>query len=169
MRKILIGVMGPGLTATVQDNGHAFELGQLIAEHGWILLTGGRSEGVMEAASLGAKSNQGITVGILPSDDNTQTSSAVDIAILSGMGSARNNINVLSSDIIIACGMGLGTASEVALALKAEKQVILLTENALSKAFFKNLGGELLCLVNTPIEAVDHCQKILAARIHEDI
>ncbi|HVV67424.1 MAG TPA: TIGR00725 family protein [Gammaproteobacteria bacterium] len=164
MRKRLIGVMGPGATATAEDLTRAFELGRLIAQHGWILLTGGRNEGIMEAASRGAKSCQGLTVGILPGDEQNDTSSAVDIAILSGMGSARNNINVLSSDVIIACGMGLGTASEVALALKAKKSVILLTDNEYSKVFFKGLGKEFLYLVDNPFEAANFCQKILAAK-----
>lgn len=43
---------------------------------------------------------------------------AVDIPIVTGMGSARNNINALSSNVLVAVGMGPGTASEVALALK---------------------------------------------------
>ncbi|MEH2302882.1 MAG: hypothetical protein V7K88_28900 [Nostoc sp.] len=30
-------------------------------------------------------------------------------------------MNVLTSDLVIACGMGAGTASEAALALKADK------------------------------------------------
>jgi hypothetical protein len=34
------------------------------------------------------------------------------------MRSGRNYINVLSSDIVIACGMNHGTASEVSLAIK---------------------------------------------------
>ena len=45
-------------------------------------------------------------------------SEAVDLPIVTDLGNARNNINVLSSNVVIACGMGLGTASEVALALK---------------------------------------------------
>ena len=50
----------------------------------------------------------------------------VDIPICTGMGSARNNINVLSSDVVIACGTGAGTTSEVMLALKSDKPVLLL-------------------------------------------
>ena len=48
----------------------------------------------------------------------------VDIPILTGMGNARNIINVLTSKIIIAIGEGPGTLSEVALALKTGKPVI---------------------------------------------
>jgi len=58
------------------------------------------------------------------------------------MGSARNNINVLSSDVVIACGMGVGTVSEVALALKANKPVVLLTDHQESQLFFKSLSKD---------------------------
>ncbi len=68
----------------------------------------------MDAASQGAKADGGLIVGILPGRSKAEISDAVDLAILSGMGNARNNINVLSSDIVVACGIGLGTASEIA-------------------------------------------------------
>jgi hypothetical protein len=42
------------------------------------------------------------------------------------MGDARNAINVLSSDVVIALPGGAGTLSEVALALKAGKTVVAL-------------------------------------------
>jgi uncharacterized protein (TIGR00725 family) len=125
MKKTIIGIMGPGETATAQDLQNAYELGKNIAQQGWIVLTGGRNIGVMDAASKGAKSVNGLTVGILPGRDHQDVSEAVDIAIFTDMGNARNNINVLSSDVVIACGMGAGTASEVALALKNQKKVIL--------------------------------------------
>ena len=79
-------------------------------------------------------------VGVLPHASDRDISDAVDIAIMTGMGSARNNINVLSSDVVIACGMGAGTASEVALALKANKPIVLLTQHLESQLFFKTLS-----------------------------
>jgi len=48
---MIIGVMGPGTGAKAQDLENAYELGRLIAERGWVLLTGGRNVGVMDAAS----------------------------------------------------------------------------------------------------------------------
>jgi len=102
--------MGPGDKATTSDINRAYHLGQLIADNGWVLLTGGRNVGVMDAASRGAKMVGGLTIGILPSNDTRAMSDAVDIAIVTDMGNARNSINVLSSDVVIACGMGIGTA-----------------------------------------------------------
>ncbi|UBF27921.1 TIGR00725 family protein [Kovacikia minuta CCNUW1] len=152
MRKPIIGVMGPGDRATSEELRVAYQLGQAIARAGWVLLTGGRNQGVMDAASRGAKSAGGLTVGILPGHDRQGISAAIDIPILTDMGSARNNINVLSSDVVIACGMGAGTASEVALALKANKSVILLHSSGESQAFFQTLAGKQV-LVAAEVEA----------------
>ena len=147
--------MGPGDRATAEDLSNAYQLGTRIATEGWVLLTGGRQVGVMEAANQGAKKADGLTVGILPTSDATVVSEAVDIAIVTDMGNARNNINVLSSDIVIACGMGMGTASEIALALKNGKKVILLTDHQESQRFFRSLSPDSVLLAATPQEAIE--------------
>ncbi|MEG3845844.1 TIGR00725 family protein [Microcoleus sp. herbarium19] len=162
MKKIIIGIMGPGESATSTDLENAYQLGKLIAEAGWILLTGGRNVGVMEAANKGAKAANGLTVGILPGNDTRGISEAVDIAIVTDMGNARNNINILSSNVIIACGMGAGTASEIALALKADKPVILLNDSAESQFFFKKLAAANVFAVKNAVEAIAQTGKILA-------
>jgi uncharacterized protein (TIGR00725 family) len=145
MRRPVIGVMGAGepsagCLATAQ------ELGKLIAERGWVVLTGGRPAGVMAAVCSGAKSVRGsLTLGILPGASGAGPD--VDLAVFTAMGDARNAINVLTSDVVIACGVeGPGTASEVSLALKAEKTVILLATSSAARAFFGSLrtSGRLL-------------------------
>ncbi len=159
--KIIIGVMGPGDKATEADLDNAFELGKLIAQQGWILLTGGRNVGVMDAASRGTKSADGLTIGILPGNHPQGVSEAVDIAIFTDMGNARNNINVLSSHVVIACGMGAGTASEVALGVKNRKPVILLTNDNSSKSFFRQLAPENVYLAESAANAITTTQTIL--------
>ena len=154
--------MGPGKGARETDLKHAWDLGNLIAARGWVLLTGGRNLGVMDAANRGAKAGGGLTVGILPDETGEAVSVAVDIAIITDMGSARNNINVLSAHVVVACGMGAGTASKVALAIKAGKPVILLDDNRESLAFFRGLAPELVQVVATPLEAIEHCAKLLS-------
>ncbi|MEG3862094.1 TIGR00725 family protein [Microcoleus sp. herbarium12] len=161
MKKIIIGIMGPGDSATPTDLENAYQLGKLIADAGWILLTGGRNSGVMDAANKGAKAANGLTIGILPGNNTRGISEAVDIAIVTDMGNARNNINILSSDVIIACGMGAGTASEIALALKAEKQVILLNDSPESQLFFKKLAEFNIFVVNNAVEAMNQAREIL--------
>ncbi|OLP20409.1 cytochrome [Leptolyngbya sp. 'hensonii'] len=139
---------------------NAFELGQRIAEAGWVLLTGGRASGVMDAASRGAKAAGGLTIGILPTSDRAGMSAAVDIPIITDLGHARNTLNILSSQVVIACGMGAGTASEVALAIKAERSVILLNPGTESAAFFCGLSHRVMT-ANSPEVAIDLTRKFL--------
>ncbi|MBZ8180306.1 TIGR00725 family protein [Oscillatoria salina] len=154
MRKIVIGVMGPGDNATKGDRENAYQLGRLIAQADWVLLTGGRNVGVMDAANKGAKAAGGLTVGILPGNNTYGISEAVDIAIATDLGNARNNLNVLSSDVVIACGIGAGTASEIALALKAGKPAILLTEDRIVQDFFTSIARSQLLFATNPPDAI---------------
>lgn len=164
MRKTIIGVMGPGEGATAADCEVAFALGRAIASEGWVLLTGGRNVGVMDAASRGAKSANGLTIGILPTSTPEAVSEAVDLAIMTGLGSARNNINVLSCQVAIACGMGLGTAAEIALALKAGKPVILLNTSPQSQRFFKHLSEQAVAITDSPQAAIARIRNILKSK-----
>ena len=105
--------MGSGDKAQHEDTVTAYALGQAIAKEGWVLLSGGRKSGVMEAVNEGAKNgdSNALTIGILPGKDKKQLSDCVDVGIVTGMDNARNNINILSSDVVIACGYGgSGTA-----------------------------------------------------------
>ncbi|HEY9700391.1 MAG TPA: cytochrome [Trichocoleus sp.] len=155
MRKPIVGIMGTGNEATAFDCQLAFELGRLVAQQGWILLTGGRDVGVMDAASRGAKAANGLTIGILPGENDEGMSAAIDIPIMTGIGSARNNINVLTSNVIIACGIGAGTTSEIALALKARKSVILLCPDEKTQTFFQSLAPQQVFVVSTPVAAIE--------------
>lgn len=141
LRKFVVGVMGAGEGATKKELQDAFRLGELIAREGWVLLSGGRNVGVMQEASRGAKQVDGsLTIGILPKAQ-AEVSAYVDVAIITDMGNARNNINVLSSDVVVACGVGgAGTVSEIALALKNGKPVVLLSGDAMSREFFARLN-----------------------------
>lgn len=152
----IVGVIGAGEGCRAGDRELARELGERIAREGWILLSGGRDAGVMAAANEGAKRVDGsLTVGILPGGDSTNLSPHVDIPIFTGLGSARNNVTVLTSEIVIACGAGgAGTASEIALALKAGKCVILLDPDVDARAFFTALGGSGVVTASTPEEAI---------------
>jgi uncharacterized protein (TIGR00725 family) len=161
-RKKTVAVVGRGEAASAADIALAHQLGKLIAAQGWILLSGGRAAGVMAAVNRGAKAGGGVTVGIIPSTRDA-ISEAVDIAIMTDMGSARNNIIVLSSDAIISCGVGgAGTASEVALALKAQKHVVVLGESEEGQAHFNAIGRELVQTAATPAEAVQIVSALFA-------
>jgi uncharacterized protein (TIGR00725 family) len=160
MRRPVIGVMGAG-HASERDLRHAEELGRLIAESGFVLLTGGRPEGVMEAASRGAHEERGsLVLGILPSERHG-VSTHVDVAVFTGMGHARNVINVLTSSVVIVCGVGgPGTASEAALALKVGKPLVLLAPSSEAEAFFRSLGGN-VHVAHEPREAIELARKLV--------
>jgi uncharacterized protein (TIGR00725 family) len=154
--------MGPGENATPEDNEVAFELGSAIAKNGWIVLTGGRSFGIMDAAMKGARDSNGLTIGVLPDSNDKNASENAMIKIVTGMGSARNLINVLSSNIIVVLGMAAGTASEVAFAIKSNKKVILLNQDEITIRFFKNIGTYRVMVAKTVDETIAQIKDYLA-------
>jgi uncharacterized protein (TIGR00725 family) len=157
-RRLIVGVMGGG-AVDPRTAELAYRLGQLIADAGWILLNGGRNCGVMAASARGARERGGLTVGVLPDADRRQAAPWIDVAIVTGMGSARNAINVLSSDVVVACAGGAGTLSEIALALKAGKTVILLDFDVRGAFAAQAAAGRLL-LAATPEEATAEIRRL---------
>ena len=157
-RPLVVGVMGGGQVDEAVRT-MAYRLGALIAESGWVLLNGGRSAGVMDASAQGAADNGGLTVGILPDENTVQASKHIRIPICTGMGSARNSINVLSSDVVVACPGSAGTVSEIALALKHGKVVITIGYNA-SGLFDLGKYEHQLVEAATEREAVDIIRRL---------
>jgi uncharacterized protein (TIGR00725 family) len=98
-------------------------LGRGIAQRQAILVCGGLT-GVMEHAARGAQSAGGLTVGLLPGEDTHDANAFIDIAIATGLGHARNAILAGTADGIVAVGGGLGTLSEIALALRNRRPTI---------------------------------------------
>lgn len=154
--------MGPGENATPDENEIAYDLGRAIAKAGWITLTGGRSFGVMDASMKGAREEGGLTIGILPGDSDKNSSENAQIKIITSMGSGRNYISVLSSHLVVVLGMAAGTASEVALALKSKKKVILLNQDEITMRFFKNLGSYNVIVTKTVDETIRHIKDYLS-------
>ena len=120
--KTLIGVIGPN-QATDSERETAEEVGREIARRDGALVCGGLG-GVMEAVCRGAKSEGGLTIGIIPGLEKSDANPYVDIPIVTGMSHARNVIVVRSSDAIIAIGGGYGTLSEIAFALTLEIPIV---------------------------------------------
>ncbi len=153
MARFIVGVMGGGEGASEEDCKTAYALGALIAQEGWTLLNGGRPWGVMEASARGARDEGGLTVGILPGCTANDASTCIDIPILTNMGDGRNYINVLSSSVVIALPGQAGTISEVALALKNGRRVILLNFDV-GSIFDAYRRQGLLVSAATPGEAI---------------
>lgn len=121
MRQPIIGIIGAS-EASEELQRLAEELGRGIAQRGWTLVSGGLS-GVMEAASKGACDAGGTVVGILPTATTADANQYVIIPIATNMGHARNAIIAHTADVLVACGGGYGTLSEIALANKLGKKV----------------------------------------------
>lgn len=164
-RRPVIGVMGRGEGAAARDVQLAEELGECIAREGWILLTGGRAAGIMGAANRGAKrAPDSFTLGVLPTASGG-LSEDVDVAIFTGMGDARNVVNVLSSNVIVVCGSpGPGTASEAALAIKAGKPVVLLAPTEEARRFFESLSPRV-----TSTDAAPEAVRMIRAHLARDV
>ncbi|HKW10164.1 MAG TPA: hypothetical protein VJO33_07285 [Gemmatimonadaceae bacterium] len=156
-----IAVVGPGENASPAAIADAAKVGRAIAERGWVTLTGGRDAGVMDAAARGATEVHGIAIGILPGTDKEGASSHLSIALPTGLGEARNAVLVTAADAVIACGMNPGTASEVALALRAGKPVAIVRPTGDTEAFFAKLGDVVPYITADPVDAVAHLAPFL--------
>jgi len=139
-----IGVVGEGACSRATAR-TAERVGAAIARAGAVLFCGGRT-GVMEAASRGAARAGGAVVGVLPGFSRRDANRWVTIPVVTGMDQARNVVLVRSCDAVIAVGGSYGTLSEIALALKVGKRVIVVGAG------------------NTAIDAVTQAKKLGAER-----
>jgi uncharacterized protein (TIGR00725 family) len=124
MRKKQVVVIGSSDDADNIDD--AYLIGKFIAEQGWVLVSGGRG-GVMEAASRGAAEHSGIVIGILPDEDLDASNRYCSVVIPTGIGYARNAVNVLSGDAVVAIGGKAGTLTELTYAWMYGKPVVCCT------------------------------------------
>lgn len=124
MAKLQVGVIGGGICDNKTEM-IAEEIGRELALRGVVLICGGLG-GVMEACARGAKRQGGSTIGILPGNSREDANRYIDFQIVTSMGHARNAIVTASSDALIAVGGEYGTLSEIALALKMGKPVVVI-------------------------------------------
>ncbi len=147
---MIIAVIGAGRCS--EDVAEIAEaVGRELARRGIALVCGGLG-GVMEAACRGAKSEGGLTIGILPGFNRHEANPYVDIPVVTGLGEARNVIVVRTAQAVIAVNGGYGTLSEIAYALKLGIPVVGLGTWQLAK------GGQRVSAIveaATPAEAVE--------------
>ena len=131
----------------------AYATGEQLARSGARLVCGGRG-GVMAAAARGARDGGGVVVGVLPGRDaaDSPPNDAVDVALYTGLGQARNLIVALSGAAAIAIGGSWGTLSEIALALKHGIGVVTLESWSLRRPDGRD--EPLLRKAGSPEEAV---------------
>ena len=146
----IIAVIG-GRQCSPEEAQLAEEVGSELARQGAILVCGGLG-GVMEAASKGASSQGGITIGILPGNSRQTANPYVQIPIVTGMGEARNMVVVKSAQAVIAIGGSYGTLTEIGYALQSGIPVIGLNTWSLSR---NGKQDNSIILTQNPIEAVN--------------
>lgn len=128
-RRPMVAVIGDASTDPAGAKAVAArQVGALIIEHRWRLVTGGMG-GVMKEASAGARASaawvDGDIIGIAPGSDPAAANPFVDVVVATGMDHLRNSI-VAHSDAIIVIGGGAGTLSEIALAWIYRRLIVAL-------------------------------------------
>lgn len=158
MERLYISVIG-GSRCTAAEYAMAEQVGRLIAREGATLVCGGLS-GVMEAAARGAKEAGGTTIGILPGLDRSLGNPYLDHVLTTGIGHARNLAVVSSGDAVIAIGGEFGTLSEIGLAGKIGRPVVIVSGWRLQK----DEGTEGVWYASSAEEAMVLVKEALAAR-----
>jgi uncharacterized protein (TIGR00725 family) len=118
---VQVSVIGSG----TEHEENAEQIGRLLAERRATVVTGGLGE-VMAAASRGAKSAGGTTMGILPGESRERVNEWIDHVVVTGIGHARNLAVVASGDAVIAVGGRYGTLAEIGFALTLGRPVVVL-------------------------------------------
>jgi len=149
-QKMFVAVIGAG-DCSSEEAKLAEAVGKELAKRGVTLVCGGL-EGVMETACRGARSEGGVTVGILPGDDRSTANPYVQIPVVTGLGYARNARVVKSARAVIAVGGSYGTLSEIAYALQNGIPVIGLNTWSLSR---KGQEDNSIVRAQDPVEAVE--------------
>ncbi len=122
------------------------------------MLCGGMT-GVMTAVAQGATEAGGLTLGVLPGANAHESlpNPFIQIALFSGMREGRNYLNVAFSDGLIAIGGGYGTLSEIALALRMQKPLVLINSWT-----FQTHGEPIeVPVAQTPQEAIEQLWKLM--------
>ena len=117
MHPTYVAVVGPASPERPDTTDAAHEAGRLLAERGFVVVTGGLG-GVMAAAAAGAHEAGGTAVALLPGARREEASPGHTVVIPTGMGEMRNALVVRSADAVLAIGGAWGTLSEIALAAR---------------------------------------------------
>lgn len=162
--KTVIGIIGASKVSK-KTAGLAESLGKEIAKQGWVTLTGGEPNGVMDLALKGAVKNGGNTIGILSGVQGDAVSQYVEIPIFTDAGLARDYFNILSSQVVVVVGkVSDGTLVEVAYAVKKEIPLVLLNVPKFEEQLiFKRTAGK-VSVCKSVTEVVKVIEKLLDAK-----
>lgn len=173
-RRPMVAVIGDASTDPAGAKAVAArQVGALIIERRWRLVTGGMG-GVMKEASAGARASvawvDGDIIGIAPGSDPAAANPFVDVVIATGMDHLRNSI-VANSDAIIVIGGGAGTLSEIALGWIYRRLIVALPHEGWSaklagttidqRVRYKDIPEDRVYEASTASEAVELVAKLL--------
>ena len=150
----ILAVVGPGDGASLDEIAAAERIAELAARAGWIVSCGGRNAGVMAAAARGAARGGGVSLGLLPATSSEEAAPELAVVLATGLGEARNVVLAGSCTAMVACGMNPGTASELSLALKAGKSVVLIRPGRAAAEFFETLAPGQVRIAGSADEAI---------------
>ena len=169
-RKIQITIIGNNENGTTPELAKiAYETGMEIAKSGAVLITGGL-DGVMKAASHGAKDGGGFAIGIIPQNDFSFANEYCDVVVPTGMGLARDFLTALSGDGIIIIGGGSGTLSETCAAYMHKKPIVAIKTSGgvaekYADTYLDHRKNVLITGVSSPKEAV----KVILEKINSTV
>ena len=173
-RRPMVAVIGDASTDPAGAKAAAArQVGALIIERRWRLVTGGMG-GVMQEASAGARASvawvDGDIIGIAPGSDPAAANPFVDVVIATGMDHLRNSI-VANSDAIIVIGGGAGTLSEIALGWIYRRPIVALPHEGWgsrlagqkidSRRRYDDIPDDQIWAAQSPIEAVQMVEKLM--------
>lgn len=161
---MIISVIGSSNPQTEEHVKLAEAVGRELAKRGIMVVCGGLT-GIMEAVCRGAKSEGGVTIGILPGKEVSDANSFVDIPIVTAMGYSRNVIVVHTGRAVIAVGGAFGTLSEIGHALGDGIPVVGLKTWELSRNGDGMPVNGSIIPASDPVDAVE---KALAAAVARD-
>ena len=147
------------------------EVGREIAKRDHILLSG-CSTGISYSAVKGAKSMNGLTLGISPHDTKRKSESItynfLDACIYSGLGyKGRNVLTIRSADGIIIINGGFGTLNEVTIAEGENKPISIIEGTGGCADILRNLFKELnpdynkICYTKNLSSAIDFLIEVI--------
>ena len=173
-RRPMVAVIGDASTDPAGAKATAArQVGALIIERRWRLVTGGMG-GVMKEASAGARASaswrDGDIIGITPGSDPAAANPFVDVVIATGMDHLRNSI-VAHSDAIIVIGGGAGTLSEIALAWIYRRLIVALPHEGWGaklagmridhRVRYEDIPDDRVYAASTSVEAIELIAKLL--------
>jgi uncharacterized protein (TIGR00725 family) len=176
-RKFQIGVMGSAadLNYSSELEKLAFEIGAEIAKSGNITVYGAEKDydSLSTAAARGAKSQNGITVGVTygKGKDIWDKEGMTDVIIVTGIerGGGREFVLVNSCDAIIAVSGGSGTLTEMAIAYQLNIPTIAITKTGgwaekLAGEYFDARKRRIVESAGTAQEAVEKALKLIGQK-----